>query len=143
MADYVGGPIARQKNGQVRYLVMWTWDVLPNGKLARESKLKFAGGMEHLADGGDLEETFRREIRQETGLIIRPDAPIEYLGFLKRGNHMKHFMRAWRRDCTGSLRKRTIRDGKTCLGWPFWADKRFLEENLHRDHRLILDKLPG
>jgi len=142
MADFVAGPIARRKNGQVKFLVMWTWDILPNGKLARESKLKFAGGMEHPAEHGDLEETFRAEVEEETDLVIRPNAPIEYLGFLKLDEHMKHFMLAWRRDCDGSLRKHSIRDGQTCLNRPFWADRKFLEENLYRNHRVVLGKLP-
>lgn len=141
MADFVAGPIARRKKDQVKFLVMWTWDILPNGKLARESKLKFAGGMEHPAERGDLQKTFRVEVEEETGLVIRPDAPIEYLGFLKFGEHMKHFMLAWRRDCDGSLRKRVIQDDNTCLGKPFFADKRFLEENLYENHRMVLGKL--
>ena len=142
MVDFVAGPIVRRKNDQVKYLVMWTWDILPNGRLARESKLKFAGGMEHPAERGDLEATFRAEVEEETDLTIRPGATIEYLGFFKYGEHMKHFMLAWRRDCRGSLRKQNIRDGKTCLGRPFWADRRYLEENLYENHRMVLDRLP-
>ena len=142
MADFVAGPIARQKKGQVKFLVMWTWGVLPNGKLARESKLKFAGGMEHPAERGDLEATFRAEVEEETGLIIRPSAPIKYLGFVRRGEHDKHFMLAWRRDCDGNLRKKSIRDGKTLLGRPFFATYEFLEENLYENHREFLPKLP-
>lgn len=142
MADLVAGPIARRKKERLKFLVMWTWDILPNGKLAHESKLKFAGGMEHPAEHGDLEATFRAEVEEETGLIIRPTASIEYLGFVRREEHDKHFMLAWRRDCGGSLRKKSIRDGKTLLGRPFFATREFLEEHLYGDHREFLPKLP-
>lgn len=142
MADLVAGPIARQKKGQIKFLVMWTWDILPGGRLARESKLKFAGGMEHPAERGDLEVTFRAEVEEETGLTIRPSASIEYLGFVRHDEHDKHFMLAWRRDCDGSLRKKSIRDGNTLLGQPFFATLEFLQENLYGDHHEFVDKLP-
>lgn len=142
MADFVAGPIARKKKDQVKFLVMWTWDILPDGKISQLSKLKFAGGMEHPAERGDLEQTFRAEIEEETNLVIKPSAQIEYLGYVQRGEHTKHFMLAWRRDCDGSLRSKSIRDGKTLLGKPFFETREFLDANLYGDHREALSKLP-
>ncbi len=141
MPDFVAGPIARKKKSEVRFLVMWTWDLV-DGRVGRESKLKFSGGMEHPAERGDLQATWREEVQEETGLIIRQDAQIEYLCYVAYGEHKKHFMLAWRRDCDGSLRKRVIRDGRTVLGVPFWANKQFLEEHLYENHRIVLDRLP-
>ncbi len=142
MPDFVAGPIARRKKGQIKFLVMWTWDILPNGKLSRESKLKFVGGMEHPAERGDLAATFRAEVEEESGLIIRPNATIDYLGFVDRGEHKKHFMLAWRRDCDGRLRQKGIPDGPTWLGKPFFETYEFLEKDLYGDHRECLPNLP-
>ena len=141
MSDFVAGPIARRKKERTKYLVMWTWPILADASLG-ERMLKWAGGMEHPAEHGNIEQTWREEVEEETGLTIRPDAQIDYLTFVHHGEHTKHFMMAWRRDCDGTLRKVPMRDGRTLLEVPFFAERNFLEKHLHGDHRVVLKHLP-
>lgn len=138
MPDFVAGPIARRKKNKTKYLVMWTAPILPDKKVSNDKILKFAGGMEHPAEHGDLEKTYREELKEETGLELRAGAPITRLITVPYPDHDKHFVLAWRRDCDGRLRQTQIADGNTMLYKPFFADKKYLEEYLHGDHRAAL-----
>ena len=139
MPDFIGGPIARRKKGVTKYIVMWKAPILDDGSVSPDRILVFPGGMEHPAEHGDLEVTYRQELTEETGLILREGAEIKRLPVTaEHEGHTKHFVMAWRRDSDGSLRRGPMRDGKTWLSQPSYADKAFLEEYLHGDYRLVL-----
>lgn len=139
MADFVGGPVSRRKKGITKHLVMWKSKILKDGIVSQDRILVFIGGMEHPAEHGDLEATFRAELEEEAGLKLGERAPLTRVPVrAEHDGHVKHFVQVWRRDCTGSLRKVPIDDGETRLSVPFYADKVYLEKHLHGDYRLVL-----
>src|SRR3989344_3189577 len=138
MPDFVAGPVARRKKRKTKYLVMWKARIFEDGTVSSDRILTFPGGMEHPAEHGDLEATYAEELEEETGLKLRKGAKITLIPVtIKRPEHTKNFVRVWRRDCTGTLRKVSIDDGTSRLYAPFYADKQYLEQHLHGDHREV------
>lgn len=142
MPDFVAGPVARRKKGRIKFLVMWTAAILPDGRISPDKKLKFVGGMAYPEESGNLRATYTRELREETGLVLPPTAPIYGLVVVRHPEHDKRFVLVWRRDCEGTLRKIPIPDDDTMLYEPFFADRAYLEKYLHGDHREALPFLP-
>lgn len=143
MPDFVACPVARRKKKRAKYLVMWTAAILKDGQISPDKKLKFAGGMARPDEAGNTRATCARELLEETGLILPPEAPMYGLIVVRHPEHDKRFVLVWRRNCGGSLRKVPIDDGDTMLYPPFFADKEYLEKYLYGDHREVLPFLPN
>ncbi|MDB5254539.1 MAG: hypothetical protein JWL80_605 [Parcubacteria group bacterium] len=79
--------------------------------------------------GESPEDTFRRELREETGLKAKRAAPLHWVYRRRFQAHVKNGFLISRSDCKGSLYKKPYWDRKTVIVGFRWCT---FEEALHR-----------
>lgn len=134
---YVAGIVFRRRRSEegliTEVLVM---DTLRGGK-NKVALVQLPGGMQKDSDSSNPERTLRRELLEETSLVIVPDAEPFHLPTIVDKNHERHFYVVRETDTSGYLRTTPLEDGNTALGEPYWLDLRDFGK-VCRTQRVIL-----
>ena len=95
---------------------------------------KFPGGTR---DPEDLDElaTAIREFKEEAGLSLRPDATPILIWEERRNGHLKRFYLIYRKDCTGRLRTRMLKEKRSRIYRPRYVRARDILDIIDPSHR--------
>jgi len=112
-------------------------------KYSQTIRPMYPGGTRNLPPKPEDEDpvtTFRREIREETGLIVGPSVKVDLVCYSRArlGRIQRYFYAVKFGDCTGNLRRGKYKiDGDQKLYPPRWEEVKDLHDvaNLYRSHR--------
>jgi 8-oxo-dGTP pyrophosphatase MutT (NUDIX family) len=124
---------------------IWSFLILESKQTPISRKLKrWPGGK---AKGHDKkpERTGRRELKEETGLRLKPSAKVLELGSYEVENgHIQHFFGALYKDCIGTLRNEIKHEESGAILYvPRWVTLEYAMAHLDGNHRRAARSLAG